>query len=226
MINKEDFIDSLKSAKKSWMNKSRNEIVCLLGNNIAIMQGFDQQNPHHCFDLFVHSLTTVDNIEYRENYLLLVAAFLHDIGKPSVAKKKKDRLVFYGHAMKSAEIAKNILRKMNFSDGDIELIIFYIIHHDDFISYILPEEVTDSTNEHQIVINKENIDKYIDRLVKQNHNFFNKYNVMDILENVLDLCVADVKSQAPKVYMNNILVDSMEHKLLKLKRIRKLIERK
>ena len=223
MLNRVEFEKSLNNAIGYWQEMTKKEIEEIIGAEVAIMQGFDQKNPHHCYDLFTHILTTVDNLEYATDKALAIAAFFHDIGKPNVARWKKDRLVFYGHAKNSAIITKNILEKMSFSAKEIELILFYIVHHDDFISYILPEEVMKSTNEHQIVIDEKNIKKYIDKLVKQNYDFFCRYDVIYILDNLLNLCVADVKSQAPKVYMNDILVDSMEHKLLKLNRIRELI---
>ena len=66
------------------------------------MVGFDQRNPHHCFDLLSHSFHTVESIQPRaaslaacERNLLLCAAFFHDIGKIECATDRGDRLVFY-----------------------------------------------------------------------------------------------------------------------------------
>ena len=87
------------------------------------MVGYNQCNPHHCYDLFQHSLHAVERLSDEAGSLLRVAAFFHDIGKPDVAKKKDERLVFYGHAGKSAKIVKPILEKMGYSDKEILEII-------------------------------------------------------------------------------------------------------
>ena len=49
------------------------------------MVAFDQRNPHHCYDLFLHTMHTVAGIKETAPALLRVAAFFHDIGKPIVA---------------------------------------------------------------------------------------------------------------------------------------------
>ena len=215
MIDKIDFIKSLESAREYWSDKTKSELVSLLGKDIARMKDFDQNNPHHCFDLYVHSL----------NYLLLVSAFFHDIGKPKVARKKNDRLVFYGHALKSADIIKKILEGMSFSSEDIEQILFYVTHHDDFISYILPEEACGNVNSHQIIINEKNMKKYVLRLIKVYPCLFAKYDLKVIVNNLLELCMADVRAQSRLVYSAGIIVDSMEHKLKKLQQIQEILQK-
>lgn len=58
------------------------------------MVDYDQRNPHHCYDLFLHVLHTVQFVGSNSPTPLLVAAFFHDIGKPYVAQEKQGRLVF------------------------------------------------------------------------------------------------------------------------------------
>ena len=125
-----------------YLSKTSEELESELGEEVARMVGFEQKNSHHCYDLWEHSLRTVEGIkpdgltpeQFRK---LRVAAFFHDIGKPDVAKfnDKTGQQVFYGHAMHSVEVAGPILAKLGYSKEEIEQLGFYIGHHDDFISY-------------------------------------------------------------------------------------------
>ena len=114
----------------------------LLGPNVTRMVGYDQKNAHHCYDLWQHTLKTVEGIKpeglTEEQYKKLrIAAFFHDIGKPDVAKFRDDtgQQVYYGHAMHSVEVAEFLLESFGYEQEEIDQIGFYIGHHDDFISY-------------------------------------------------------------------------------------------
>lgn len=109
------------------------------------MVKYDQKNPHHCYDLFEHSLRVVKNINSegitKEQLIKLkVAAFFHDIGKPVVVEEKNGRNGYYGHAKMSAQIAAQILPKLGYTPKETDEILFYIEHHDDFIKYRLEGE--------------------------------------------------------------------------------------
>ena len=114
---------------------------------------------------------------------------------------------------------------MNFTDAEIEQILFYVTHHDDFISYILPEESCGNINIHQIIINENNVRMYIRKLVKKYPDFFAKYNIKVVMNNLLELCMADVKAQAKYVYRDGVIVDSIEHKLVKLQLILEIMKK-
>lgn len=45
-----------------------------LGPDVIRMRGYDQRNPHHCYDLFTHSVVTVSGIKDTAPVLLRVAA--------------------------------------------------------------------------------------------------------------------------------------------------------
>lgn len=128
---REQFEYSLINPLLFWSLKTKDEVSVLIGETAAVMVAFDQRNPHHCYDLFLHTMHTVAGIKETAPALLRVAAFFHDIGKPIVAMEKQGRLVFYGHAQKSAKVACPILKEMGYSDADIKEICFYIKHHDD-----------------------------------------------------------------------------------------------
>ena len=159
---------------------------------IIRMVGFDQNNPHHCFDLWDHTINTVKYIldAALHNDNLIIAAFLHDIGKPDVAKEKMGRYVFYGHAAVSAVLAKNLLIKWGFNKSDINEICFYIAHHDDFINYKNKSEIESSkpsAKKYFTEINCDNIYEYFMDVCHSNIDYF---------ERLANLCIADANSQA------------------------------
>lgn len=118
----------------SLVNMTKDEALRLLGKEVAMMIGYNQNNPHHCYDLWEHSIKTMQGLTCDKDNQLRVAAFFHDIGKPSVARVKDGRTVYYGHAQKSVEIANSLLNRLGYMSHEIEQILFYIEHHDDFIS--------------------------------------------------------------------------------------------
>lgn len=222
-MGRDEFEESLNDPLTFWLSKSKDEICCLIDAKVGDMVGFDQRNPHHCYDLFTHSLNTVIGIKDTAPILLRVAAFFHDIGKPVVVMEKQGRLIFHGHAQESAKIAPTILKKMGYDFEKIKEICFYIKHHDDFISWVLPEEEYNHANKYMVQITKENLWRHIDKVLK-------KIDVDDFQpdmqnwKNLLELCYADASAQANEVIQNGAVIDTKEHKLRKIRVLQKCLE--
>jgi len=94
---------------------------------------------HHEGDVWEHSLLALKNLTDEEfdpdplpetiSSNLRWATFLHDIGKPSTFKYEEERIRFDHHAEVGAEIARKILKRLNFPRKDIERISWLIEHH-------------------------------------------------------------------------------------------------
>ncbi len=224
MINRTELAHSLELPLESWLHLRRDEVEQRLGSHAAKMVGFNQRNPHHCYNLMEHTLHTVCGInkslgEVRASAeLLRVAALLHDIGKPEVAREKQGRLVFYGHAVRSAEIAVQLLSRLEFSREEIALVEFYISHHDDFVSYVLPYEDYNRENPYLVEITPDNLWQHLCKC-RVDLGFPEK----DVWNDLLLLCCADAYAQAELVKKNGKVTDSREHKLQKLTLIRSII---
>lgn len=218
-----EYETSLQDAVYYWSTKSSIDVGSALGDAVKNMVGFDQRNPHHCYDLFNHSLHTVDGIESTAPVLLRVAAFFHDIGKPAVAMEKQGRLVFYGHAQKSAEISVPILADLGYNASEIDEICFYIAHHDDFISWILPDEKYNKENKFLVTITPENLRKHITKVAEKSaaKSFCPQKRNWKLL---LQPCYADASAQAELVIQNGIVVDSKKHKLRKVTVLSDILE--
>lgn len=222
MISRREFENSLKSPIQFWGNMSKANVNRLLGPEVAQMVKYDQNNPHHCYDLFLHTLHTVENLGDGASDTLRIAAFFHDTGKPFVATQKHNRTVFYGHANKSAEIAHQLLLQMGYALSEIERICFFIKHHDDFISWVLPSEPYDQNNPYLIEILPPNLKSHIVETMKD-YNCFGTNEIHQIWSNLLCLCRADALAQAEQVYRGKILIDSMAHKLKRIEAIEKVL---
>ncbi len=203
--------------------KSKNEVRALLGEEVAQMVDYDQRNPHHCYDLFLHVLHTVQFVGSNSLTPLLIATFFHDIGKPYVAQEKQGRLVFYGHAQKSAEIARPLLHSLGYTRLQTDHICFYISHHDDFISWVLPAESYDRENPYLIEITVDNVTTHIEKVAAGNESLLN-IKSYELWSDLLLLCQADVSAQTEFVYRDGVLVDSRKLKLKKVDSIRTALE--
>lgn len=58
------------------------ETIAVIIPEITVMFNFNQNNIHHSYDLWQHTLTALGTIE--PNSILRMTMLLHDIGKPSV----------------------------------------------------------------------------------------------------------------------------------------------
>lgn len=215
MINKKQLREILdkKDLVDYFLGLSKSELIDKFGATCAVMKDFNQKNPHHCYNLLEHCLHAAECIEINSDmdFLLKTAALFHDVAKPIVAQEKQGRLVFYGHAQKSAVLMKPILSKMGFAREECDYILFWIEHHDDFIPY------TDDSQKcgfGSILITEENVASYLDKL-----NISKKDLQRDFIQGLLRLCFADISSQSEEVYFNGVLVDSKKGKLRRLKLI-------
>ena len=201
----------------------------LMDPNVINMIGYKQNNPHHCYDLYEHSLKTMElsdlwlpHISYPDPNVL-IAALLHDVAKPMCAKEKNGRTVFYGHAEKSSEVAKNILNEYGnrryFDDEEKATICAYIKHHDDFINFKMPGECTNPKWHKEI--NDKNTWDYIQSLDEP--MLATTYDKLIFTNNLLMLARADAGAQAEHVIIDGKEVDSRERKIARIDNIRKYL---
>lgn len=221
-MTKNEFEKSLRQPLDEWADRSAAQVRDLLGSEAAAMAGYDQRNPHHCWDLFLHVLHTVDALPADAPPLLQTAAFFHDVGKPAVAREKRGGLVFYGHAAMSGRLAGPVLASMGYGPEELEEILFYISHHDDFVSWVLPSDPYDRSNPYLVEIDPENAARYAER-VMDGESIFRRRPAAPVWGELLELCRADVSSQAEYVYRNGAVVDSRRHKLAKVEALRALL---
>ncbi len=91
--------------------------------------GFDQRNPHHCYDIWEHITHSVDNIE--PDPLLRTVMLLHDIGKPDKFKLDENGVGHFKlHQLRSADLAEEILLRMKSDTYTRKRVCALIAEHD------------------------------------------------------------------------------------------------
>ena len=79
--------------------------------------------------MYEHTLAVVDGCQ-TDDFCTKMAAFLHDIGKPSVCTEGAfGHRHFIGHAAASEKIAEKILYRLAFSGDEISVILELVDYH-------------------------------------------------------------------------------------------------
>ncbi|MDP3971117.1 MAG: HD domain-containing protein [bacterium] len=99
-----------------------------------------EQNLHHIYTVFSHNLLAMQFCP-SDDWQVRLASLFHDIGKPEVKEGSGRDATFYQHEHVSAKIARQIMRRMNFSNNDIKRIFHLVKHH---MFYYNVGEITDA----------------------------------------------------------------------------------
>ena len=93
------------------------------------MMETEQHNPHHQYAVGEHTIISLQEI--RAEKVLRLTMLLHDVAKP-ICKNTDEKGVdhFYGHAQKSAEMARNILRRLKFDNDTTNRVCRLVACHD------------------------------------------------------------------------------------------------
>lgn len=206
------------------LNYPKDDLEALLGKDFAVMKGYSQNNPHHRFDLLEHTVKTAealdcDGITEIEALELRIAALFHDVGKPLVASDKNGRTVFYNHAAKSRDIAEKELCRYDLGRCSLGRILFYVEHHDDFISFKLKNDIKGKKKPFVFPITLETVYKRILKTQEAARNSCNYIPTIHDYSLLMRLCIADAKAQSIKVIQDGVQIDSLDDKLLRLKKI-------
>lgn len=107
------------------------DIICTVIPELIPCRGFDQRNPHHIYDVYEHCIhaaaATPPIAEVR------MAALIHDIAKPDCFTLDAQGVGHSrGHAIKSAELARDILSRLRFDNRTKNRIIRLIELHDSY----------------------------------------------------------------------------------------------
>ena len=93
-----------------------------------LVEGYrKRQNNYHRYTIYRHTMETVDSVE--PDPVLRLSALFHDIAKPRVRAKIKGRWRFLGHATASAELTKEIMMRLRFSNEWTDRVTSLVAHH-------------------------------------------------------------------------------------------------
>ena len=87
------------------------------------------QNRYHIYDIYYHSIYSCDGAP-AEYPLIRLAALLHDIGKLPTRQPGTDGdCTFYNHEVVGAKISRRIMKRLKFSNEQIDAVINLVLNH-------------------------------------------------------------------------------------------------
>ena len=96
---------------------------------LASMYGVTQ-NKYHIYDVWNHTLKTLESISADAGIILRLAALFHDVGKvPTRSVDDNGDVHFYRHEVIGAEITRRVMNKLHFSNARISAVTFIISMH-------------------------------------------------------------------------------------------------
>ena len=111
-------------------------LLSVLLPEITAMKGVEQSPDYHPEgDVFTHTLLVLDHLSQISNFksqiseTLAYGALLHDVGKPVCIQKQENRITFYGHTEKGAEMAVEILQRLKRSRAVWERVDYLVRNH-------------------------------------------------------------------------------------------------
>ena len=99
-----------------------------------LLEGYrKKQDSSHRYTIYKHIMETLDQVEAAP--VLRLTALLHDIGKPHVRRKIEGEYSFLGHERKSAQLGKEIMKRLKFSHDIMDLVTHLVAHHMSMAGY-------------------------------------------------------------------------------------------
>ena len=105
------------------------DILGVIIPEILPMVGYDQQNHHHSWDLWEHTVRAMEGVPPEPD--LRLTMLLHDTGKPSVRTTDEHGEGHYkGHQAASAGIAERVAADLRLDNAARDRIVLLVRHHD------------------------------------------------------------------------------------------------
>jgi poly(A) polymerase len=96
---------------------------------ISAMKGVEQPPEYHPEgDVWKHTLMMLDGLKSPGDALAW-GVLLHDVGKPGTFRRAPDRIRFDGHVELGVKIARNIMRRLRFSNAVCEQVLALVANH-------------------------------------------------------------------------------------------------
>lgn len=99
-----------------------------------------QQNLHHIYTVFFHNVLAMQFCP-SDDWQVRLASLLHDVGKPNVKAGTGKLATFYNHEHVGAKLTRQIMKRLAFSNDDINRVVHLVKHH---MFYYNVGEITDA----------------------------------------------------------------------------------
>ncbi|HNX68750.1 MAG TPA: CCA tRNA nucleotidyltransferase [Candidatus Omnitrophota bacterium] len=101
---------------------------------IEALRGVEQpKNFHPEGDVFEHTRLLFENLRPPVSVILAFSALFHDVGKPKTSAIRKGRLTFYEHSEEGADISREVMKRLRFSNEEIAGVCECVANHMKFM---------------------------------------------------------------------------------------------
>ena len=125
-----NILENLLSSRYLKIDANKEKIFKIIPE-LKCTDGFEHKHPHHSYDVWGHTMQALKRS--RPDLQIRIVLLLHDIGKPYSYQEDGKIRHFKGHPQKSAEIAKEILQRLGYTEKEVEDICYLIANHDTLI---------------------------------------------------------------------------------------------
>jgi poly(A) polymerase len=104
-------------------------LLAVLLPEVAVMKGTRQSPDYHPEgDVFNHTLLLLSHLD-APSETLAYGCLLHDVAKPVCLRQEAERVTFYGHTEKGAEMAEEILKRLKRARAVSERVSYLVRNH-------------------------------------------------------------------------------------------------
>ncbi|MBO5333996.1 MAG: HD domain-containing protein [Clostridia bacterium] len=126
---REEFIKLICGKNAFNVLQEYSDVISVFIPEIKPCISFKQENRHHCFDVYTHTLKAIE--KSSPDVIIRLTLFFHDIAKPLVAHfDEKGEQHYYGHPKMSAEITEKILTRLRFDNDTKNKVVTLVAFHD------------------------------------------------------------------------------------------------
>jgi poly(A) polymerase len=116
-------------AKKGFELLDATGLLRHLLPEIDAMKGVEQTPDYHPEgDVFTHTMLLLGHLK-SPSETLAYGCLLHDVGKPVCIRRDGERVTFYGHTDRGAEMAEAILKRLKRGRGTWERVAYLVRNH-------------------------------------------------------------------------------------------------
>lgn len=106
------------------------DVFSLFISELKDMFDFPQNNPHHDYDVFGHTVHAIEHCNSKD-LVTKLAVFFHDFGKPYSYQDDEDGIRhFKGHGKVGAEITDAIMKRLKFDNETRNDVVELVYYHD------------------------------------------------------------------------------------------------